>query len=257
MRIRVLAGLGVLIGALAPAPATAQPFDLDTPADSPVWWPLSDDITAEELRAAYREPGSSQRRYRDAVAAGLAEPRSDASLENLKFYLNPRLTPELETLGSTYFIFAIGWLPWDGAEKTQVELARFGVSAEGREVILAAAEQFRVDFDRLSGELAPSHRELIRLQWEILEREGESAALKKAMREAAHRGDVAYFAERTERGEAEIRVLLEDWKVDPSRVLLETSLPALKADLSPGDWRGLRRYLLDQVVTRLGTFTDF
>jgi len=57
----------------APRPAAAQPFDLDTPADSPLWWTVTDAPSPAELRAALRDPEAHLERYPEALAGGSNE----------------------------------------------------------------------------------------------------------------------------------------------------------------------------------------
>lgn len=252
------AALLLAVVALSPGGAGAQPFDLDKPADSPLWWTLTDEVTPEELRAAYTEPGSSQRRYREAVAAGLEPPRTDAQLARLKFYLNRRLNPELETLGSLFGRLADPWLRHRGEETLRRELAGYGVSAEGADRILGVAKTYAEELEELVSVYGPKHKELIRVHWEILNREGWNEETKRSIKEAVRSNDVASLAERSGRSEAEVADLLAAWEIQPSSHLLETTLPKLRSELSPADWQALRRFLYDQVPVALSNaFKDF
>jgi hypothetical protein len=243
--------------AVFPGAAGAQPFDLETPADSPLWWTLTDEITPTELRAAYRSHQSHVERYRQAVETGLEEPRSEEALERLKFYINTQLTPELETLGSAFSLFAYGWLPYEDRAATASALAEHGVTAEGAQQVLDIAGRYAQDFRTLADEIGPKHEELIRLQWEILEKSGQHEQSKAELDRALKASDAGYFSEHTGRDETEILGLLDAWKILPSSVLLATTLPDLKAALSAPDWRGLRRYLLYRVSRDLGKFSDW
>ena len=61
----------VLAAALLPALTAGQATPVDTPDDSPLWWPLVDGMTVAELRAAYT-PEAVERHYREAVETGHA-----------------------------------------------------------------------------------------------------------------------------------------------------------------------------------------
>lgn len=247
----------VVVGLAFPAVANAQPFDLDAPPDSPLWWPVSDRTSAADLRAAYRNAEGNQERYREAAAAGLVPVRTQDELQGLKFYLNPRLTPDLETIWRPLTELAAAVVR-DGADTGAIRrsLAEYGVSAEGSDQILRIVRQQGEEMERLVEEIGPKTRELILMHWEVLDREGRTADAEDRLRQAAEQGDVSYFVERPGRSREEIEELLREGPKQPSAIVGEVALRRLRQELREEDWQGLRRYL-SGVVVDLGDFMDF
>lgn len=252
----LLLRLGVVALAL-PAVAHAQPFDLDTPPDSPLWWPVSVQTSSTDLRASYRDVEASLERYREAAAAGLVPARTQSELQGLKFYLNPRLTPDLETIWRPLTALAAAVVR-DGADPGAIRrsLAEYGVSAEGSDQILMIVRQQGEEMERLVEEVGPKTRELILMHWEVLEREGRRAEIEDRLRQAVKQGDVSYFVEHTDRPREEIEELLREGPRQPSAIAGEVALRRLRQELQEEDWQGLRRYLAG-VVVDLGDFMDF
>lgn len=247
----------VVVGLAFPAVGDAQPFDLDTPSDSPLWWPLDDQTSVADLRSAYRDARANQQRYLEAAAAGLVPARTEDELQELHFYLNPRLTPDLETIWRPLTQLAAA-VAQDEADPRAVRrsLAEYGVSADGSDRILSIVRQQGEETQRLVDEIGPKTRELILMHWEVLDREGRSADVEGRLREAAERGDVAYFLERTSRSREEIEELLREGPKQPSAIAGELALRRLHEELRAEDWQGLRRYL-SALAVDLGDFTDF
>lgn len=255
---RALLPLLIVGGSILPIAAHAQPFDLDTPPDSPLWWPLSDQTSTEELRAAYRDKEANQKRYLEAAAAGLVPAPSEEALEALKFYLNSRLTPELETIWRPLTHLGFAFLHGGTDDATvRRSLAEHGVSTHGREQILAALHWLAEEEERLGAEIGPKTQELIRMHWEILDREGRTAAVQDRLNQATKHGDVSYFLERTARSREQIEELLREGTKVSSAIAGEATLRRLRQELSGEDWQGLRRYLSSVAVDHLGSFTDF
>jgi hypothetical protein len=246
-----LAGFAVAV-ALLPAAASAQPLDLDTPADSPLWWTLTDDISPQQLRDAYRDPGANRRRFREAVAAGLQPPApKDPELRYLVFYVNPRLTPELEPLWSAFYALA-DQLELEGAEAVELGLAARGISAEGIDRIVAVAQATAAEVRDLVAQIGPLQREFILMVRGVRDRHRWSEESEAAVESAVERGDTRYFAEQTGRTEADVARLLAAGLRTPTSEAAEESIVRLKADLAAPDWRGLRRYLFDRAASGIG-----
>lgn len=238
---------------------SAQPFDLDTAPDSALWWPASADTTPIELREAYRDPEANRQRYLEAMAAGLAPIRTDAELEQLKFYLNSRLTPELETVWRplTHLADALHRERETEAE-ARADLALHGVSSEGSDKVLRIVREQGEEMERLALQIGPKTRELILMHWAIMDREGgRTPEARQRLERATQRRDVAYFVERTEKGHEEIQGILEEGTQQASAIAGEAAVRQLRSELSPEDWEGLRRYLIDRSVAELGAFNDF
>ena len=246
-----------LVLAVSAAPARAQPFRLDAPADSPFWWTLDDSRTPAALRRELQDPEAHRRRYRQAVAAGLEKPLDDARLSHLEYYQNPALDPLLEPLWHAFHFFANYWLPEDGAEKAQSALASFGVSTQGAAAVLAGAGDESRRFAALIEELRPSQSEYLEMVWEANGTRGGGAAIEPRILQATKDHDVAFLASRSGRSPAEVRRLLEISQRDPGPESAVPVIVTLRDTLTHDDWQALRRYLVEQVAHRLATASDF
>lgn len=254
--VKRLVQFGVVC-ALLPVVCSAQPFDLDTPVDSPLWWTLTDGISPQELREAYRDLESSRRRFREAVAAGLQPPATkDKGLQHLKFYVNSQITPELVPMWLVFETVANMWLPAEGREEVERSLASHGVASSGIERVLAVAADNAVQVQRNVNEIGPLQQEYIRMQWEILNRDNWSEKSKDAVEAAVGSDDLLFFSQGTGRSEAEVAKLIAAGKDNYLARVTEESLVTLKRELSPADWRGLRRYLFDRAASGFGGMMD-
>lgn len=253
---------------LLPAVLGAQPHKLDRPADSPLWWTLTDELTPAELKQLLSDRTLTLQRYDAAVEAGLEQPlpeRGPESRECLKYYFHTDLTPELEPMWSAFQVFQILYLPGENAEEEHVraaprDLRRFGVSASGVETILKTATNTAAAFDSLVAERAPKSQEMTILLRELYEDPLRAAAVppEGQLYEAIRRKDYGAVAAAVGRPESEIRELVDshaDWDVAYARIA--EALPGLKEELTESDWQGFRRYLLETIVVGGGSSKHF
>ncbi|MGH9382033.1 MAG: hypothetical protein ACRD2Z_15675 [Thermoanaerobaculia bacterium] len=245
-----------------------QPHKLDTPADSPLWWTLTDEISPEQLKALYSDRSLSLARYDDAVEAGLAQPLPDSGERSracLIFYRNAQLTPELEPMWNAFRAFYNAHLDreFHGDEYVDAiphRLQEFGISPQGANVIVAAAISTEAEVKRRLPEFIPKLSEATLLIDEIYSNPTRAASAPPVdqFRDAMEARDYAMVAGVTGRPESEIRELVDsyaNWNV-PYELVAE-ALPALKKSLSEPDWQGFRRYLLETVVAEFGTGPHF
>ncbi len=247
----------IIFCALLPAVAGAQPLDLDTPVDSPLWWTLTDEVSPQQLREAYRDPEANRQRFREAVAAGLQPPApKDPDLRYLDFYLQPRLNPELVPMWYAFASLSRNWLPQEGRAAIASALAARGISAGGIERVLAVAAESAARLQRRYDEIGPLSRDFGRIRWAILDHNGWSEESKREVEAAVARDDASYFAERSGRSETEVASMLAATKDDFYYRVPAEGTVQLNEELDPADWRGLRRYLFDRAASDLANLMD-
>lgn len=147
----------VLAVALLPALAAGQSTPADTPDDSPLWWPLNDGVSADDLRAAYT-PEAVERHYREAVATGHAP---DCGPDYVPTIFNVHRTVELIPMWSAVknFLHAsavpsrnergarTGFLEEPDPTRHEKSLERFGLSASS---LAAMLPHFRTAWQHLT-----------------------------------------------------------------------------------------------------------
>ena len=239
----------------------AQPHRLSTPADSYLWWPLSDDITPAELKALWSDRALSLERYDEAVKAGLEGPLDPEKRPLLKYYINIKLTPELGPMWLAFDIFARERISRTGVSPDVVpaELADYGISPGGVETIMVAAHGCVADHDALMFDLGPKQIEaqLLIQDRRKAERAGTAPPGKPIM-EAVNERRYDLVASVTDRPVGEIRELVDalaDWDA-PSRLMAEC-LPALKLQLTDADWQRFQAFLREVVIQPFGGLPFF
>lgn len=238
------------LGSTAEAPA--QPMDLATPADSPLWWTLTPDLSPEDLRREYQDPGATLRRYQEAVDAGLEEPRSDEDLARLKFYTHPRIQPEITTFWEALTIFS-QHLNRRGDEAVADDLATSGISKQGQDRIISSLHRLHSEAEDIMSVSGPKQRRFLLLLIEA-KKEGHPEA---ALEWARANEDAEYLAAVTSVPKAELEDLMDAMKISPSQIASEAALLQLKETLSASDWDRLRAHLLEVMRTKVGPFKDF
>jgi hypothetical protein len=257
---RRLAASACLVLALLATPGSglaAQPLDLDTPADSPAWWTLTDAVSPAQLRAAYRDREASLERYLKALDAGLAPGMGEEGAKRLRFYLNPALTPELEPMWLALDVLSREWLPRVGEQEVARGLARYGISERGRRTLFDALEEWRGAVEKRIAAIGPLQVRFVKLQWALHERLGKESVEAASLQRAIAAGDPETFGSLTGTTTEEARELMAAAKVDPGAETAETALPRLKALLSEEDWSGFGLFLLKEVASRFGPFAEF
>ena len=175
----------------------------------------------------------------------------------MKFYLNPAMTPELVPMWSAFNVMATIRVQREGEEEIAQQMARYGVTTEGCQQILALArEHKRIEEERVA-QVGPLQVELIKLQWEAVARLGETSDESALLKRAIDRGEAETVALILDQDEPKVRRLLKASKTDPLAETAERTLPRLKERVTQADWDGLRRYLLAEVVSRFGPIVDY
>jgi hypothetical protein len=254
-----------LTALLLPAALKAQPHEISTPVDSPLWWTLSDQVTPAELKASYSDPSLSLTRYNDAVAAGLATPLSREAEGCLEFYLNRQLTPELEPMWLAFRTFYTFHTPGEHArdedvEATPAELLEYGVSRAGVNVILGSAMATAADVDSVMVVLGPKQNEMSQLLLDAYADPERSGSLppQGQLYDAVLQRDYETVAVVVGQPVTEILDLVDshaDWNAPYA--LVAEALPELQEDLTATDWQAFRQYLLGRIVARKGASLNF
>jgi len=240
---------------LAANPLPAQFHPLDVPADSPLWWTLTDALRPEELRAAHQDTQASLDRYLKDLEAGQAQPLTEEQAKQLTFYVNPQRSPDLVPMWYAFDIFAQFRLPREGVESIVQQLGRYEVSEEGKRTVLEIATEHRVEVENAVATLGPLQVEFGRLQLRAVARLDADPNATQVVTEASRRGDVTFLAREGDESEERTRELLAAWNRNPLTEMGERTLPTLKQSLAAADWDALRRYLRVEIAGRTGVRT--
>ncbi len=260
---------------VAPGLAAGQWTSPDTPPDSPLWWPVLDGITAEELRLGHQRD-AVRAHYAAAVEAGRA-PDCGPDYVPDQFadsQANPELVPLWWLLNGTVVH------PWEwhlasgdaaaepaGQPDQEVALRESGMSERGIATVRHFAEEAAREINRRKAE--PMDQDDGPLK-EVMLRyiEGISDPAVEALAAASQAGDALSPAEQDRLkglgalddfvvGRGDAAALSEliggshaDWleavelmKVKPEEEVMARLLPGLREELSAGDWRALRGWL--------------
>jgi len=260
--------LGLVI--FLPSITKAQPLELDTPEDSPLWWTLTDEITPQELRAIYRDDTGHLERYQAAVEAGTKPPLNEMGKKALKFFYDPDQNPELTAMWMAFSAFATAHLEDDGHAVTADRLRPYGISPGGVAAILSVGEEQLQEHLGMVEDLKEESREYMQLYRRLDDLARAPAEIKaqqpapearrltpEGLREAVKRNDVALLAAASGESPEKVERLLWVAKSNPPAATAGENLVTLRARLSEEDWNAFRRFLLEEVVTRMGPFTDF
>jgi hypothetical protein len=255
---------------ISPANTKAQPLELDTPADSPLWWTLTDELTPQELRSIYRDDAGHLKRYQAAVEAGLASPLDERQKKALKFYYNPDQNPELMPMWLAFSAFATAHLEDDGPSITGERLVPYGISPGGIDAILSVGEEQLQEETQMVEDLKEEGLEFMQVfqrmddlasaPAEVKEHYPVAAARRlthEGLREAFEREDVELLAAASGESPEKIARLIWVAKANPPAATAGENLVTLHARLSAEDWNAFRRFLLEKVVSRMGAFADF
>lgn len=254
--------LGLLLAsAIAPTPAVARaPYDLDLPADSPVWWTLTDSLSPAQLRATLRDRAAHLARYRNAYEAGLVDELPEQGLRRLSFYVNSEQTPELTPMWRAFDVWADSFTELYGREMLVGHLASFQVAPAAVDKLLVIADEHLRLRDAVAAELEPKKLEFVQVQREvILSRAtpdgGQDGGL--VVEQALTTGNLEPLVQASGKPHARIEELFAAWKVNPAARSAETHLPRVRAELTKGEWSAFRRYLVQRVVPGIGPLMDF
>jgi hypothetical protein len=250
-----------LLVSLCSAPLAARaPFDLDLPADSPVWWTLTDSLAPAELRATLRDRAAHLARYRNAFEAGLVDGLPEQGLRRLSFYVNTEQTPELTPMWRAFDVWADSFTELYGRKVLARHLARYRVTSETVDKLLRLADEHVRLRESVATELEPKLLEFVQVQREvILSRAAPDAGQDggSVVERALATGQLEPLIVASGESRARIEELYRAWKVNPAAESATTSLPRLESGLTPDEWVAFRRYLLERVVPGIGPVMDF
>ncbi len=232
--------------------ALGEVYKLQEPPNSPYWWTLTDDLSPQDLRRIHRDRRGHIERFQAATAAGLEQPLGIEALEGLSVYYNALQSPELTPMWEALDVFAGDHLEIDGAEFVTEAMTRHGISATGRELIVEMSKLYILERDGSIGEVRDDTQAFVELQKKVSASHGKGR-LKSALANADHQ----FFAREGGIPESRARQLFEAWKTDPISNTAVGTLTALRDQLTTEDWQGLRRYLLQDIVSQMGPVIDF
>ena len=239
------------------SPALAQFHPLDRPADSPLWWTLTDSLSPEELRAAHRDPQANLERYLKHLDGGWAPSLTEEETALLSFYVNAQRTPELVPAWYAFHVFSRFRVTREGDEAVSMQLGRHGVSQQGRQSILGTAARHRAALEEAISRIGPQQVHFVLLQRRAIEQLGSDAQARVTVNEATARRDSAFLARLGGESEERTRELLAAGTTDSIVDQAAETLPLLRKGLSGADWDAFRRYLLAEVASRMGARPGF
>lgn len=249
----ILAVFLAAAGLLVPGPVCGQPMDLDTPASSPLWWTLSDEISPAELRTAFRTPEAHLGRYLAAVDAGVAQRLSKAQAGALKFYYNAELNPELTPMWLALAAFSTWHLVSESDERAKKALTDFGFDPAPTAAILQVRTLQHERSQEIVQAVAAKSIEFSAIQRQAIEARGGDRRAYDAVVRAGRSGDIEVLLGSTDRSREELRELWGAWKRSPVTETAGELLPELRSRLSPEDWERFRAFLLEAVVPRMSS----
>jgi len=252
-RRQLAAALVAVAPLLLAPPCRSQPMDLDTPADSPLWWTLSDEISPAQLRSAFRDPESHLERYQEALEAGaVSQALNEKALSYLSFYYNRRLTPELTPLWLAFYVFAGGHLEFQGAAHATDTLTELGFGPTAIDTVLLFARRQFDETQAIVEEVGAKSMKFGEIQRRAIKaRGGDRRAYATVVRASKH-GDIDLLLPDSGVSRSELAELRAAWLRHPATETAEKLLPKLRQQLTEDDWQRLRRFLLEHVVAEMG-----
>lgn len=228
-------------------------MDLDTPASSPLWWTLSDEVTPGDLRAQFRDEDAHLERYRAALAAGV--PTQDLSVEAqgyLSFYYNLRHTPELTPTWLAFNAFASGHLAMAGEARVVDQLTDRGFGPAEIDTIILFADRQEQETAALVQEIAEPSREFVEIQRRAIQARGDDRRAHSRVKRAAKEGELDLLLPHSKVGRTRLADLRAAWLRLPVSETAERLLPELRERLGEESWERFRRFLLEHVVANMG-----
>lgn len=242
----------VAVAVVTAAPASAQTMDLTTPASSPLWWTLTDEITPQELRRRLRDEKDHQARYLEAVERGLAPAVPAEQLSTLAWYENGELWPQLIPLYVAFDALALNTLHEDPDPNWTLDMFGEGLIAHGAttleaEKIVAALVRYWPEERRLTEEIAVGSSAFVAIMRKANERAGKNLFIE-ARDNPATADKIADLAGQSRE---RVRELYVQWRRIATAEAAEPALRRLRQDVSPAAWRALQTYLRTIVAPHL------
>lgn len=243
----LLVGLALL---MAPS-ASAQPFDFDAPADSPLWWPVKAQLTPAELRASLLDPEANRARAMELVRRGvLPRPENlEAALTQIVVAVDRRNTPELWPV---YMAFLVLSAQVEIQPSILKQLEKYGFSDDQVGLIKELVAEYGAKTYEWNLKLAPDSQEwaadLRKLAAAVTDE--KSAAEIKVARKF---NDVGFFATRLGKDPKRVEALLKADKTQPSEILFAETITAIRQKLGEAAWRAFCLYLEEVIMPRGGS----
>lgn len=236
----------LLSGLVSVPPAEGQWMKKPPAADSPYWWTLTDAITPAELRAALQSRQRNRQRLEQAIEDGDYPALPESRIQQISLFIDGTRDPDLIPMWDAFAILAIHLEPSEGDEEAKLRkgLADYGLSPEAIDAVVAAGYTYP---DRRLAVIAEVDREQREFAREVARVEDKLG--KKAAAEVIVRQDFDRLARETGMPRGRVADLFETWLRDPRAEASIEGLEGLRALLSPSDWEGLRRYLLETIAT--------
>lgn len=224
-----------------------------TTVESPLWWPLTDELSPQELKNRYEDPTQHIVRFHQAVELGYTAPKPEEQLVFLTSYFNGRATPELIPMWIAFDAFSSKfYFDRDLAlQEVPFELYEYGLEPEPAHTIIRLAIEHLDASQALAKAITPAVLEFVNVM-----DEASSMLEKSAFDKAVDMRDSRALARATARDSQEVHRLMQTWSIEPSKFYAMKNLPKLEAELSSEDWERFRLFLLEEQATQMSTI-DF
>jgi len=209
--------------------------------DPAYWWTLTDEVTPEQLRAELQGRERSRERLRAAIEAGLHDPVPEEKIADVNYFIDGRLTPELQPMWETFHLWGdrFDYYPnWQTISRKH--LVDSGLSDAGVEAVMATSNRYWQLETEIREEIRPGTVEFVS---EVLQ-PAEAALGRRGFRALLKKREFSRVAGLTGRPEEQIEKLYQAWLRDPMAEASLRSLKALKRQLLPDDWEAFRHCLL-------------
>ena len=226
-----------------PVGAAAQPFDLETPGDSPIWWTVDSELTPEGLRIALTDPANIHQRHLAAVRAGRAEAAPAKAYDALVFFVDPKTNPELVPLAVAYILFANNECLLLPPEAVAKRLHAAGLSKEGANVLASKCQESSSRNRELAEAVRAHHSQALDLRAKWLAVNGNSEKSRRDLEAALRTQDIAAFRNISTHPPEELALLLRFAFRNPPIEVAADALRELKNSLSETDWNIFRKYM--------------
>ena len=233
--------LAVVSALVLTAPVLGQLVGRPIGDDPVYWWTLSGEISPEDLREQLQSREKSRERLRAAVEAGMHDEVPADRLDELNYFIDGRLTPELQPMWEAYHRWADLFeyhLNWE--HESREHLVDHWLSEEGVETVMAASQDHWKIGTKLREEVSPDG---MSFAGEILQPAGARIG-RRAFRALLEKRDFGRIAGMSGKPEGEVKRLYAAWLRDPNAEASLATIKELRGRLSAADWEAFRACLL-------------
>lgn len=209
--------------------------------DPAYWWTLTDQITPEVLRAELQSREKSRERLRAAIEAGLHDEVPEERIAELNYFIDGRLTPELQPMWEALHLWAdrFDYYPnWPDDSRTY--LVEHGLSPEGVETVMAFSQDYWKVRAGVMQETGPDGG---RFAGEILQ-PAEARMGRRSFRALLKNRDFDRIATMSGKPAVEVKRLYVAWLRDPTAESSIATLREIRGRLSAADWEAFRACML-------------